>query len=329
MSFLFYIDITLNKGVCLIHEGAKIPGRDAKNATALVREFSRNGEQQYLVTQGEKTPKLIFKSKYFTRSLKKNRTLSASEYRNMHENLEHNSMVVKNYNCQTVAFSAAGENTLSYTYHYEEGLVDEIQFLSCKRHENSKLIDKDWSILQASDLMTGGLRSPCPNASYVLRNFNVHDTLGMNFGTFDGIFEYEREKEMFYIESMLCRLANDKHIIDGDELYECGISRTMAKIRKLLNEYRRKKELPQSVVCVNEDFHYMHGKKGCNDDNLKFSKQSWSLWSIFEARDLTTLTLNSTLSLTCDNQDVETLKEFLFKDPFDSCQEFIQLHING
>ena len=65
MSFLFYIDITLNKGVCLIHEGAKIPGRGAKSATALVREFSRNGEQQYLVTHGEKTPKLIFKSKYF------------------------------------------------------------------------------------------------------------------------------------------------------------------------------------------------------------------------------------------------------------------------
>ena len=161
--------------MCLIHEGAKIPGRGAKSATALVREFSRNGEQQYLVTQGEKTPKLIFKSKYFTRSLKKNRTLSVSEYRNMHENLEHNSMVVKNYNRQTVAFSAALENTLSYTYHYEEGLVDEIQFPSCKRHKNSELIDKDWSILQASDLMIGGLRSPCPNASYVLRNFNVHD----------------------------------------------------------------------------------------------------------------------------------------------------------
>ena len=128
----------------------------------------------------------------------------------------------------------------------------------------------------------------------------------MNFGTFDGIFEYEREKEMFYIESMLCQLANDKYIIDGDKLYECGVSRTMAKIRKLLNEYGRKKKLPRSVVCVNEDFHYMRGKKGCNDDNLKFSKQSWPLQSIFEACDPATPTLNSTLSLTCDNQDVET-----------------------
>ena len=80
----------------------------------------------------------------------------------MYENLEHNSMVDKNYNHQTVAFSAARENTHSYTYHYEEGLVDEIQFLSCKRHKNRELIDKDWSILQASDLMIGGLRSPCP-----------------------------------------------------------------------------------------------------------------------------------------------------------------------
>ena len=55
-----------------------------------------------------------------------------SEYRNMHENLEHDSMVVKNYNCQILAFSAAHENTLSYTYHYEKGLVDETQFLFVK-----------------------------------------------------------------------------------------------------------------------------------------------------------------------------------------------------
>ena len=35
------------------------------------------------------------------------------------------------------------------------------------------------------------------------------------------------------------------------------------------------------------------------------------------------------MSLTCDNQDVEMLKECLFKDPFDLHQEFIWLHING
>ena len=73
----------------------------------------------------------------------------------------------------------------------------------------------------------------------------------------------------------------------------------------------------------------MRSKKGCNDDNLKFSKQSWPLQSIFEPRDPTTPTLNSTLSLTCDNQDVEMLKECLFKDPFDLCQEFIRLRINS
>ena len=106
-------------------------------------------------------------------------------------------MVVKNYNHQTVAFSAACENTLSYTYHYEEGLVDEIQFLSCKRHENSELIDKDWSILQVSDLMIGGLRSPCLNASCVLRNFNVHDNLGILVRLM--VFSSMKEKKKCFI----------------------------------------------------------------------------------------------------------------------------------
>ena len=71
IAFLFHIDITMNRGVCMIHEGSKIPGRGSKHSL-LVREFSRNGEQQYNVTQGEEQPKLIFGSKVHNRSYKKN-----------------------------------------------------------------------------------------------------------------------------------------------------------------------------------------------------------------------------------------------------------------
>ena len=74
IAFLFHIDITMNRGVCIIHEGSKIPGRGSK-CSLLVREFSRNGEQQYNVTQGEEQPKLIFGSNVQTRSYKKNQVV--------------------------------------------------------------------------------------------------------------------------------------------------------------------------------------------------------------------------------------------------------------
>ena len=34
-----------------------------------------------------------------------------------------------------------------YTLYNGEGLIDEIKFLSCKRHENSELLEKDWTLL--------------------------------------------------------------------------------------------------------------------------------------------------------------------------------------
>ena len=39
---------------------------------------------------------------------------------------------------------------------------------------------------------------------------------------------------------------------------------------------------------------------------------------MFNARDPNTLPLNSTLTLPCEDTDVEGLKECLFKDPFES-----------
>ena len=169
---------------------------------------------------------------------------------------------------------------------------------------------------------------PCFNATYIMND--SRDNLGMNLSTYDGVFVYEREKETFYIESMLRRLAkNHDDGVGTDELHECRTVRTIAKIRNVLNDFGRMKRLPRNMVCVDEDFHYMRGKNGSNDNCLKNEKQSWRLRSIFDARDLMTPKLNCTLSLTCSDQHVEILKKCLFKDPFESRKEFIHLRENG
>ena len=103
IAFLFHIDVTMNKVVCMIHEGSKIPSRGSK-CSSLIRKFSRNGEKQYNLTRGEEKPKLIFGSNVLIRIPKKNRSLGVSEYRNMQENLEHDRMVCGNYDRQSIAF---------------------------------------------------------------------------------------------------------------------------------------------------------------------------------------------------------------------------------
>ena len=247
----------------------------------------------------------------------------------MQENIEHDRMICSNYDRQSITFFAPRDDKFYYTFNNEEG-PNEIKFLSCKRHENSELIEKDWSIIRdekSYGLLIRGLRSPCLNATYIMND--SRDNLGMNLSTYDGVSENEREKETFYIESMLPRLAKNHDGVETDELHECRTVRTIAKIRNVLNDFGRMKRLPRSMVCVDEDFHYMRGKNGSNDDCLKKRKQSWPLRSIFDARDPTTPKLNCTLSLTCSDQDVEILKKCLFKDPFESRKEFIHLRENG
>ena len=127
IAFLFHIDIIMNRGVCMIHEGSKIPGRGFKRSL-LVCEFSRNGEQQYNVTQREEQPKLMFGSNIHTRSYKKNRSLSVSEYQNMQENIEHNRMICSNYDRQSITFLAPRDDKFYYFFNNEERLIDQIKF---------------------------------------------------------------------------------------------------------------------------------------------------------------------------------------------------------
>ena len=54
---------------------------------------------------------------------------------------------------------------------------------------------------------------------------------------------------------------------------------------------------------------YIHGKNGANDNRLKMEKQSWPNRSVFNAHNPDTLPLNFTLSLTCEDTDIEGQKE--------------------
>ena len=204
MAFLFHMGNTMNDGVCMVHEGGKVPGRGSKSSL-LTREFSRNGECQYIAPKSECLPKLIFYSNIFTQSRKKNRSLSTSEYRNMQENLEHDRMICANYDSQTITFSAERDNEFHYSFNNYDGFIDEMQFLSCSHHEYSEMAKIDWKLSRDDHLgfMVGGLRSPCLNAMYPIHS---RDELGLQMRTFDGIFENEREKETFYVECMVRHL---------------------------------------------------------------------------------------------------------------------------
>ena len=47
---------------------------------------------------------------------------------------------------------------------------------------------------------------------------------------------------------------------NADIISQCRVTRNLAMIREILNNYGKFNKLPRSCVRVNEDFHYMHGK---------------------------------------------------------------------
>ena len=115
----------------------------------------------------------------------------------------------------------------------------------------------------------------------------------------------------------------------ADNIGQCRITKNLAYMRRALDSHGRSQGLARSCVRVDEDFHYMRGKNGANDDYLRMKKQSWPKRSVFNACDTDTLPLNPTLSLSCGNTEVEALKECLFKDPFKSRSRFLNIRDGG
>ena len=142
------------------------------------------------------------------------------------------------------------------------------------------------------------------------------------------MFDSEREKEFFYVETSIRRLNSP--VINV--LNSCRILKNLALVRQLLNNYEKMMHLPKSFVCVHEDFHYMRGKNGANEVHHHVGgviSQSWPESSIFNARDPTTPMFNETLSMTCPVNEIEKLKECLFQDPFNARSTLVKLRENG
>ena len=155
---------------------------------------------------------------------------------------------------------------------FDNGLIDEFDYLKCPGHDTSELLH-DWAITDDPNgsLIIGGLRSPCPNSRY----FADHEgRVEHVIYSFDGTFTTEREKETYYVEIMARRLSTDNSVVAMDAVKSCRITKLLSLLRMMLDDFGYKKKLPDSVVRVDEDFHYMHGKQGGNNDSSRGQRQS-------------------------------------------------------
>ena len=136
---LFYADILLNKGTCLVDESGKVPGRGSKSSL-LHREFARSSERQYMVTQGFNKTQVtnVFSDCAKHMKQKGDRSLSIKEHRNLFENLEHDRMLASNYDQQSFLFnnSSNSKSDNDNFTHDNNGLIDEIRFVSCSPYTN-------------------------------------------------------------------------------------------------------------------------------------------------------------------------------------------------
>ena len=84
----------------------------------------------------------------------RNHSLTHYEERDACKCLEHDCMLYTGYDRQGSCF--------------DNCLIDEFDFLKCPRHDMSDLTSTDWNIVDDVNcsIMTGGLRSPCPNARH-------------------------------------------------------------------------------------------------------------------------------------------------------------------
>ena len=138
-------------------------------------------------------------------------------------------------------------------------------------------------------MLTEGLRSSCMNTHHFV---DLVDRVGRVLCSFDGVFEFERENEFFYIEYDVHSLTFKSQI----NLKDCCIVRLLNKMHQLLDNFDKSRNLPRSSVPVDEDFWYMHGENGCIDSSSIQGGGGWPNTSIFHNRSPVSLWLNPMLS---------------------------------
>ena len=147
------------------------------------------------------------------------RDLTYKESRELKCRMEHDRMLFNGLDCQHSSLGADEQ-------------IDEFNFLLCYGNELNWHTRADPN----SSMMTGGLRSPCTNAHYYV---DCVDRMGCVLRSFDGMFEYEREKEFFYLECNI-RLINVGDKFSFDPLRECKLTKLIANIRCLLDDFGKK-----------------------------------------------------------------------------------------
>ena len=303
---LFHLEFAFVKGVCMVYDGLNCPGR-SKKSSSLLREFSTFTRNHYLVGRG-----LIPKSK-------EDRALSYGESKKLMRCIEHDRMLYSNYGRQFSAFCLDDDRREDFECQ-GGGLIDETVFVRQPRHEQSDL--SDWKLsVDKDNLVSGGVRSSCYNACSFDRDY-----IGKMVHSYQAVFSSERESEMFYVEVMLRRLTSGRRHIDCFK--RARITRFVSVCRERLEDFGRDRDHPRSAVSVDEDFHYMRGKCGANDNKESARYQAWPTNSIFLYRSDSTIPLNDTLSLTmvskskkdtkCVVSAVRGLKRILFRDGFES-----------
>ena len=303
-NLLFHIEFLINDGACLIHKGNCAPGRCIKNSLIhreMVKELSSDNLRALTGDCHNNC-----NNKYH---------LTFGDVTRMNCIIEHDRMLYNGCDRQHLLFS--------------DDQVDEFEFVqSCK--------NVGWTVFPAvkNCLMIGGLRSPGLNSCVDLDGV---DRVGACLRSFDSIFEYERDKDYFYLEHsihLVCHNSAKKNTL-FDPVGACRITRLLANIQRILDEHGRQ-HAPKSCssVRVDEDFWYMRGRYKLCTTNDEPDNEGWPYSSIFHTRSENAIPLNASLSKTASNATydqtkVENLKSMLFKDCHDSRTEFINLRMNG
>ena len=127
-----------------------------------------------------------------------------------------------------------------------DALIDEFDFLKCSWFDTSILCLNDWRISDNPNgsVTVGGLRSLCLNSHQFVDKV---DSIGRTLYSFDGLFDFEREKEIFWVEALIRCLTSQNKLLNI--FAECRITRILATIRKTLDDFARNHNL-QGMLLV-------------------------------------------------------------------------------
>ena len=115
-----------------------------------------------------------------------------------------------------------------------------------RQHASLEQIDKSeffmpgssgWTLTKDPNgsVLIGELRSPCMNALHFMDHM---DRVGRMLRSFNGVFEFEREKEFFYVEYNVHSLTFKSQI-------DLKVVRLLAKMCRLLDNFGESRHLPR------------------------------------------------------------------------------------